>query len=138
MRNTKTVYSYNYEGVFVGNDIACESWNFDGTFIIPGNSTEVAPPEIPEGYLAKWNGSNWRLENIPEPTPEPTPEPESLQVSWERIRGQRNYLLSQTDWIFAPDVNVNNKEDILVYRQVLRDIPQNFANPEDVVWPEKP
>jgi len=24
------------------------------------------------------------------------------------------------------------------YRQSLRDLPQTFANPEDVVWPTKP
>ena len=24
------------------------------------------------------------------------------------------------------------------YRQALRDIPQTFSNPEDVVWPQKP
>lgn len=24
------------------------------------------------------------------------------------------------------------------YRQALRDIPQNYTNPEDVVWPQKP
>lgn len=24
------------------------------------------------------------------------------------------------------------------YRQALRDIPQTFTNPEDVVWPQKP
>ncbi|OCH46128.1 hypothetical protein A6D96_22955, partial [Vibrio cyclitrophicus] len=24
------------------------------------------------------------------------------------------------------------------YRQALRDIPQTYTNPEDVVWPQKP
>ncbi|CAK1834875.1 Phage tail protein [Vibrio crassostreae] len=24
------------------------------------------------------------------------------------------------------------------YRQALRDIPQTYSNPEDVVWPQKP
>ena len=144
MRKTKTVYSFDDLGTFIGTDIAWESWGFDDTYLIPAYSTEIAPPEeIPSGYFAKWNGSEWNLEVIPpepEPTPEPTPEPipEPDPITWDKIRSQRNYLLSQTDWIFAPDVNIINKDQWLSYRQELRDIPQTFSNPEDVVWPTKP
>jgi hypothetical protein len=59
-------------------------------------------------------------------------------LSWDQIRAQRNFLLSQTDWIFAPDVTLKNKEDWLTYRQALRDLPSKFSKPEEVVWPEKP
>ena len=135
MRKTKTVYSFDNNGVFVGTDIAFESWDLNGVFLLPANSTEVAPLNIPEGYFAKWNGSEWEFENIPEP--EPTPEFEPT-LTWEQIRSQRNYHLSQTDWIFAPDVTLKNKEAWLTYRQALRDLPQNFETPEEVVWPEKP
>ena len=47
MRKTKTVYSFTDEGVFTGTDIAFESWDLNGVFLLPANSTEVAPPEIP-------------------------------------------------------------------------------------------
>ena len=61
------------------------------------------------------------------------------QIStWDQIRSQRNYLLSQTDWIFAPDVTLTNKEAWLTYRQALRDLPQSFEDPSEVIWPTKP
>lgn len=137
MRKTKIVYSFDNNGVFVGTDIAWESWDLNGVFLLPANSTEVAPTDIPEGYFAKWTGSKWEFESIPEPEPTPEPEPEP-PLTWDQIRSQRNYLLSQTDWIFAPDVTLKNKEDWLTYRQALRDIPQTFQTPEGVVWPTKP
>jgi hypothetical protein len=137
MRKTKTVYSFTDEGIFAGTDIAWESWDLNGRFLLPANSTAVAPPEIPSGYFAKWNGSQWELESIPEPEPAPEPEPEP-PLTWDQIRSQRNYFLSQTDWIFAPDVTLKNKESWLTYRQALRDLPQNFEDPEEVIWPEKP
>ena len=31
-----------------------------------------------------------------------------------------------------------SKEAWLTYRQALRDLPQNFETPEEVVWPELP
>ena len=136
MRKTKTVYSFDNNGVFAGTDIAWESLNFDGTYIMPANSTKVAPTKIPDGYFAKWNGSKWKFEIIPVPEPEPEPTPEPL--TWDEIRSQRNYLLSQTDWIFAPDVTLQNKGAWLSYRRALRDLPITFSTPEEVVWPEKP
>lgn len=139
MRNTKTVYLFTDNGSFVGADIAWESWDLDGTFLLPANSTEIAPSEIPEGYFAKWNGSRWELESIPTPQIEPALESEpKLFLTWEQIRFQRNYLLSNTDWIFAPDVTLKNREVWLTYRQTLRDIPNNFSTPAEVIWPEKP
>ena len=137
MRKTKTVYSFTDEGIFAGTDIAWESWDLNGVFLLPANSTEVAPPEIPEKFFAKWDGSEWDLESIPEPEPAPEPEPEP-PLTWDQIRSQRNHLLSQTDWIFAPDVTLKNKEAWLTYRQALRDLPQSFSSPEEVVWPNKP
>lgn len=58
--------------------------------------------------------------------------------TWTEIRGKREMLLKESDWMAFPDVNHTNKEAWLDYRQALRDIPQNFTNPEDVVWPQKP
>lgn len=65
------------------------------------------------------------------PYVEPTP-------TWEQIRAQRDQLLKESDWVGLTDVNVSNKQQWLDYRQTLRNIPQNFTNPQDVVWPTKP
>ena len=66
------------------------------------------------------------------------PAPVHYPISWENIKSARNELLKETDWVGLSDVNVSNKQAWLDYRQSLRDIPQNFANSEDVVWPTKP
>lgn len=59
--------------------------------------------------------------------------------TWEEIRGKRNTLLSESDWSIMEDANPKpSKQAWLDYRQALRDIPQNFTNPEDVIWPQKP
>lgn len=64
-----------------------------------------------------------------------TPPP----LTWEDIRIQRDVLLAQSDWAVLSDVAPSpNKEAWLNYRQVLRDLPQNFPTPEAVVWPTKP
>ena len=31
-----------------------------------------------------------------------------------------------------------DKQKYSIYRQELRDIPQKFSNPEDIVWPTDP
>jgi len=59
--------------------------------------------------------------------------------TWEQIRAQRDGLLKDSDWSVAGDATPKpSKEAWLTYRQTLRDIPQNFENPSEVVWPEKP
>ncbi len=54
------------------------------------------------------------------------------------VRSKRDNLLKKTDWIDLPNSPVKNKEAWLAYRQALRDLPQNFKNPSEVIWPEKP
>ena len=56
---------------------------------------------------------------------------------WRAVRSKRDELLSSTDWTMLADTKVNS--DIWAeYRQKLRDLPQTFDNPEDVVFPEQP
>jgi hypothetical protein len=131
------IYHYDSSnGAFTGISEADPNPRRAGSFLIPAFATEVAPPSASEKQFASWNGSEWELKDIPEP--EPIKEPEKPKLTWDQIRAQRNYLLSQTDWIFAPDVTLKNKEAWLNYRQELRDIPQKFSNTEEVVWPNKP
>ena len=56
--------------------------------------------------------------------------------TWAGIRGERDALLKSTDWWGVSDRTMSAEET--AYRQSLRDLPQTFANPEDVVWPTKP
>ena len=57
----------------------------------------------------------------------------------EEIRLKRDALLKDSDWSVASDATPKpSKEAWLTYRQALRDVPQSFSTPEEVVWPEKP
>lgn len=52
-------------------------------------------------------------------------------------REKRNLLLSESDWTQVTDAPVDQAV-WAVYRQALRDIPQQDGFPLNVVWPEKP
>ncbi len=53
---------------------------------------------------------------------------------WATIRTQRNAQLATTDWTQLSDspLSDEDKKSMVVYRQSLRDIPQNTEKPEDV------
>lgn len=61
-------------------------------------------------------------------------------VKWRSIRGQRDALLSASDYVILPDAPYSDvtKTNYRTYRQALRDLPQTYSNPDDVVWPTKP
>jgi hypothetical protein len=54
------------------------------------------------------------------------------------IRAERDALLAATDWTQLPDVPESIRNAYAVYRQALRDIPQQSGFPDDVEWPIKP
>jgi len=57
--------------------------------------------------------------------------------AWAAVRADRDRLLTASDWTQVADAPVD-PAPWAVYRQALRDIPQDFASPDDVVWPEAP
>jgi len=88
----KTVYQTDYNGVYVGTTTADESPLEPGVFLVPAGCVEQAPPTIPGGQFARWDGRAWALEDIPvapqapEPAPQPEPEPqtpEQVQKAFE-------------------------------------------------------
>ena len=52
------------------------------------------------------------------------------------VRTERNAKISVCDWRMLPDVL--NGDVWKVYRQALRDVPQQTGFPENVVWPVEP
>ena len=58
--------------------------------------------------------------------------------TWDEIRVQRDNLLSACDWTDLPNTPLTNKQAWLDYRQALRNIPQTYSDPSEVVWPTKP
>ena len=91
------------------------------------------------------NGGYETLEWLPQNTTT-KPTLAELEAAWEEIkdsvawrpaRKKRNELLTQSDWTQLAD-STADKTAWANYRQELRDIPQTFATPESVVWPDKP
>lgn len=129
-------YQTDHDGVFVGVVVCDESPMEPGVYLIPAGAVTVPPPATSDGEMAVWNGSGWNVQPIViEPEPEIPPRP--VYDTWDMIRGRRDGLLENCDWTQLPDAPVDAAV-WAAYRQALRDVPQNFASPLDVVWPEKP
>lgn len=59
---------------------------------------------------------------------EPTDE-----YKWEMIRTARNQRLRESDWAVLEDYPGTKKQDWKAYRKKLRDLPQDYADPDDVI-----
>jgi len=65
----------------------------------------------------------------------PTAE-QATAMKWTLIRDKRDVLLAETDWWATSDRTMTS--DQTDYRKKLRDIPQDYGSPDDVVYPTKP
>jgi len=69
--------------------------------------------------------------------------PEHIACIWtyeptiDQIRSWRNSELSDTDWTQLADSTVN-KSVWATYRQALRDLPAQNADPQKLVFPTRP
>ena len=68
---------------------------------------------------------------------EPTVDVEGLAT---KIRMQRNNLLKQTDYLMMSDYPISDDRlaKVKIYRQALRDIPEQSGFPRTITWPDKP
>ena len=62
---------------------------------------------------------------------------------WDTVRGQRNVLLSESDWTQISDspLSDSKKTEWATYRQTLRDIPtadQLLRDIDNITWPSEP
>lgn len=75
---------------------------------------------------------------------DPTPDEISSVTAqqWNNIRAQRNMLLQQCDWYTLSDcwaqLSSDQQTQWTTYRQALRDVPQNSADPTNISWPTIP
>jgi len=67
-------------------------------------------------------------------------EAAAIEVATEQalsdLRSERNKLLTETDYLALADVTLT--DEMRAYRQALRDLPANTADPANPVWPTKP
>jgi hypothetical protein len=60
-----------------------------------------------------------------------------IKKAWTSLREERNNLLAGSDYTQLPDTTVN-KEAWKLYRNSLRDLPNNTTDPLNPIWPTKP
>lgn len=67
----------------------------------------------------------------------PAPTTEELAV---QARSQRDSLIAATDYLMATDYPLTDekRQELTVYRQALRDVPEQPGFPTEIVWPAKP
>lgn len=54
------------------------------------------------------------------------------------VRRERDEGLRRTDWTQLADIDSETRASWTTFRQALRDIPQNYPNGQNVVWPDPP
>ena len=80
-----------------------------------------------------WWSNAWKIEDR---TMTAAEEAAAKVRAYSDIRHQRDYLLSTTDYYGNSDVTM--PDNIKTYRQALRDLPANTADPYNVTWPTDP
>lgn len=62
------------------------------------------------------------------------------EMRWDILRAERNRRLSACDWTQVADAPLTPAQVTgwQVYRQALRDLPGETADPAQVVWPAPP
>jgi hypothetical protein len=87
------------------------------------------------GNPAFKNGKWEQTWNVSEKSPEEVTADEGFK--WIEIRNQRNQKLLDSDWQMVKALETGeDASDLRNYRQKLRDIPQDQANPFSITWPE--
>ena len=94
------------------------------------NDFVLAPekPSILAGQVLEWIDNSWVVREANEA---------ELAIKWQEVRTQRNILLAETDSKILKYLEVGQAvpENIVAYRQALRDLPQSQTNPFSIVWP---
>lgn len=144
-----TIYHYHHstkeyigEGQADPNPMKKEAW------LIPAFATTVKPPDVEEGQVVKWNGTNWDVADIPdEIVPElirPTRE-EQINLVVRPTRDAKIFALQNridryNNQIAEGNPTTDSAETILLIRSImqpLRDFPVTCIDPFNPVWPDE-
>lgn len=61
-----------------------------------------------------------------------------LARKWAAVREERNRRLNASDWTQLADVIEATRLKWAIYRQALRDVPQQHTDPDNITWPKAP
>ena len=95
-----------------------------------------------------WDGRMWRIRPAPPSKHHKWNSSERVwnvdtETLWQEVRKLRTEELASSDWTQLSDcpLSVSEQQNWNLFRQALRDVPQNNANIQfltDIQWPEKP
>ena len=94
----------------------------------------VAVSDPPTAYYPNkldWDGTNWVVR---------PPNQAEIDARWSEVRSTRNKRLVETDIyiVRAYEQGIAPDPGWVTYRQELRDLPANTADPFHVTWPTSP
>jgi hypothetical protein len=143
--NRKSIQQCIDEGLISVSDYQTAIWE-DGKFVVKADYRNAS-------YWYKNNGEKvkFQIGDIPDDTMTDQ-EPHDPDAVWgktdgwympdgvkaERIRGERNRLLAECDYIMLPDYPLGDKSKWEIYRQSLRDVTKQGTFPDSVDWPKEP
>jgi hypothetical protein len=104
----------------------------------PGGWTEVQIEEAPPGTPVVWDFEG----SVPTRKIKVLSPEEVSATEAAKAKAQRNRLLAESDWTDMASAKGRLGDALYdqwqVYRQALRDIPQQIGFPLDIVWPTPP
>ncbi len=120
-----------------------------GKLCIPNPKDGSVPEEIRDAFAPQWADVDAYAKAHPDMVTEeqayvpPVPTVEDLAA---RVRAERDRRITATDYLVMPDypLDTDKIEEIKVYRQALRDLPQQLGfpwnGPDDPAcpWPVEP
>lgn len=73
------VYQTDAQGFYVGETTADPDPVDKGSWLIPGGAVQAAPPDVDEGFAAKWDGEGWLIVPIPDEDEAPQDDPLTIE-----------------------------------------------------------
>jgi Phage tail assembly chaperone protein len=149
----KYCYIENNEIVLINQDLPVNWKNISNFYALPDSvlktygwlplviETENKPVFVSSSYVIEEDKVR-EIIITRDKTPEELQEEENkeIEMQWYQIRNQRDDLLKQSDLLVLVDkwetYSPERQNEIRNYRQALRDLPQNFQDPSEVIWPE--
>ena len=109
------------------SDALLADWSVYPYTVQDQQTVDYMTQTLTQTALAQVNGAwtqGWEVSNLP------------AEDAGRNIRNQRDGLLSQTDWMALSDVHMS--PEWAVYREALREMPEQAGYPYSVIWPTKP
>jgi hypothetical protein len=135
----KQVIQLDDNGYFTGVTVADPSPLEPSVYLMPADTVDADVPTVPDGHLAKWDGS-WVFEAIIEPEVAIPP----VVTDEDKARAERNMLLMNgVDPIVSnplrwAELTSEQQTQYPLYRRALLDITAQAGFPTDITWPTKP